>query len=258
MTHAHPSSTRSSDPACDPASDPVSGRETLVVFDIDGTLLHSDGTHNSLITRVLARHGLDATIKPFGTYTHYTDSCVINEVHEATFGAPVSTEQLRQLNREYRAELEEHLGGQQVDEVAGARRLVEELEAMPGVHLAFATGSLRGMAEVKLGLVGVDATEVVLSTASEHYSRDEIVRGAVAEVVARVGHDRLDLVILGDGAWDEKTAAQLGIPFVGLATGSHRFGAGTLLVLDDFTDLAAADLVALAAPWSVEDVARSA
>jgi phosphoglycolate phosphatase-like HAD superfamily hydrolase len=225
-------------------------RETLVVFDIDGTLLHSDGTHNSLITRVLARHGLDATIKPFGTYTHYTDSCVINEVHEATFGASVSAELVQQLNREYRAELEAHLAEVEVVEVAGARRIVEELDALPGVHLAFATGSLRGMAEVKLGLVGVDASRASLSTASEHYSRDEIVRGAVAEVVRRIGHDRLDLVILGDGAWDELTAAQLGIPFVGLATGSHRFGPDAALVLEDYTGTTGADLVALAQPWS--------
>ncbi|WP_166390539.1 rhodanese-like domain-containing protein [Nocardioides ochotonae] len=224
-------------------------RETLVVFDIDGTLLHSDGQHNAIITAVLAGHGLDATIKAFGTYTHYTDSCVINEVHEATFGATASAELLAQLDREYREALEAHVAEHPIVEVPGARRVVEELAALPGVHTAFATGSLRGMAELKLGLVGVDAAEVVLSTAGEHYSREEIVRAAIAGVVERVGHDRLDLVILGDGAWDERTAAQLGIPFVGLATGSHTFGAQAVRVLDDYTGLTGTDLVALARPW---------
>jgi len=224
-------------------------RETLVVFDIDGTLLHSDGQHNSIITAVLAGHGLDATIKAFGTYTHYTDSCVINEVHEATFGAPASADLLAQLDREYRAALEAHVAEHPIVEVPGARRVVEELAALPGVHTAFATGSLRGMAELKLAMVGVDAAEVVLSTASEAYSRDAIVRAAIAGAVERIGHDRLDLVILGDGAWDEQTAAQLGIPFVGLATGSHAFGDQAVRVLDDYTGLTGADLVGLARPW---------
>lgn len=228
----------------------MSARETLVVFDIDGTLLHSDGAHNDLITVVLARHGLDATIKPFGTYTHYTDWCVIDEVHQAMFGAPVSAQLLLELDAEYRAALAEHLEGVEVVEVAGAQRLVEELNALDGVRVAYATGSLRSMAALKLSLIGVDADAEVLSSSSDHYSRDALVRGAVAAIAERAGHDRLDVVVLGDGAWDEKTARQLGIPFVGVTTGSHPFGEDAALVLSDFTALTAAELVALARPWT--------
>lgn len=230
----------------------MSTRETLVVFDIDGTLLHSDGAHNELITVVLARHGLDATIKPFGTYTHYTDWCVIDEVHQATHGEPVAPELLARLDVEYREALEEHLDGVEVAEVAGAQRLVEELQGREGVHVAFATGSLRSMAALKLSLIGVDAEREVLASASEHYSRDALVRGAVTAVAERIGHDRLDVVILGDGAWDETTARQLGIPFVGLTTGAHEFAEDAVLVVGDFTATSAADLVALARPWSVD------
>lgn len=225
-------------------------RESVILFDIDGTLLHSNGEHNDIITEVMARHGLDATIKPFGTYTHYTDACVVGEVHEATHGVAAPAELLVQLDREYREALEARIAERPLLEVPGARRLVEELASMPGVHLAYATGSLRAMAALKLSVIGVDADEAALATSSECYTREELAHAAMAQVSERLGHDRLDVVALGDGEWDERTAGRLGVPFVGLATGEYAFGASALLVLEDYRDVSAADLVALARPWT--------
>jgi phosphoglycolate phosphatase-like HAD superfamily hydrolase len=136
-----------------------------------------------------------------------------------------------------------------IAEIPGAGRLLRELEAEPDVFIAFATGSLRSMAEVKLGLLGVDAATAVLATGSDYITREEIVEAVIEQTRARAGRD-LKVVMLGDGIWDERTAVKLGIPFVALETGTHTFSEVPVLKLRDFTALAVADLIALAQPVS--------
>ncbi|MCM0622467.1 Rid family hydrolase [Nocardioides bruguierae] len=224
-------------------------RETLVVLDIDGTLLASAGEHHRIAEEVLARHGLDVLAKPWESYRNYTDSAVIDEVSEDASGLPVSAALLATLDEEYAEGLEKHLAETPIEEVPGARALLAALDATPGVRLAFATGSLRAMAEIKLGLLGVDVESAVLATGLEHGTREAIIGAAVAETARRARHDRFDVVSLGDGRWDETTAIMLGVGLVGVETGSHRFGPDAGLVVPDLRSVTPEQLVAQARPW---------
>jgi hypothetical protein len=60
------------------------------------------------------------------------------------------------------------------------------------------------------------------------------------------------VVVLGDGAWDERTAANLAIPFVAVQSGMHVFCEGPVLTVEDFRALSAETLVSLAAPYRPE------
>lgn len=42
--------------------------KTLVIFDIDGTLLQTADLHHRLITKILADDGLDVTFQPWPAY----------------------------------------------------------------------------------------------------------------------------------------------------------------------------------------------
>jgi phosphoglycolate phosphatase-like HAD superfamily hydrolase len=217
----------------------------LVVFDIDGTLLRSADEHHRIITEVLARHGLDVLAKPWGEYKHYTDWAVIDEVVQDTCGRSVTADELAGFDREYLAAFEAHLATTEVAEIAGASRLLTALAARDDVHVGFATGSLRSMAVRKLALLGLEPRLLptgTLATGGEYQTREEIVTAVISAVPG------CDVVSLGDGAWDERTAVALGLPFVGVQSGSARFGAGAALVVADLTGLDADTLVALAAP----------
>jgi len=225
-------------------SGPVDGSPTVVVFDIDGTLLASAGEHHAIIERVLARRGLDVLAKPWAAYRHYTDSAVIDEVFLDQVGRGVTPGELAELDREYLAEF---LLIPPVRQIAGARRLLTDLAETPEVVVTFATGSLRSLAMRKLALLGVDAERSVLATGGEHRTREAIVCAALAGARAR-STGRLRAIALGDGIWDERTALGLGLPFVAVQTGTHVFGDAPVATVTDLTTLTAADLVALAGP----------
>lgn len=220
--------------------------KTLVIFDIDGTLLQTADLHHRLITRILAEDGLDVTFQPWAAYPHYTDLGVLQALYGHFRVRPMQPRELDRYERLYEQALVAHLAEEPVPEVAGAGKLLDALARMPDVELAFATGSLRRMAKVKLGLLRVDADRAALATGGEHLTREDIVRSAAAQVPGAPGPFRA--VILGDGIWDQRTAANLGLPFVALETGTHAFGPGPAHTMADFTAITATDLIALAQP----------
>lgn len=220
--------------------------KTLVIFDIDGTLLQTADLHHRLIIEILSAEGLDVTFQPWPAYPHYTDIGVIAELYRHFRASALPAEDLARFEAAYEGALRDWLAHTNVPEVPGASRLIADLAARGDVALAYATGSLRGMAKVKLGLLGVDAEAAALATGGEYLSREEIVTEAARRAV---GDAPVRMVILGDGIWDQKTAENLSIPFVALATGTHAFdGPGPVRVLRDFTDFSADDLIALAQP----------
>lgn len=221
--------------------------KTLVIFDIDGTLLQSAGLHHDLISAILLADGLDVTFQPWGAYRHYTDLGVLDELYRHARGRPISAPELSRYDALYEDALQQHVAANGLPEITGAKALLTALAERTEVAVAFATGSLRRMAALKLSTLGIDAEGVALATGGEHLTREDIVRNAVYQVV---GDDDacVHKVILGDGVWDQRTAANLGIPFVALETGTHVFDATPALTLFDFTDLRPEDLLGVALP----------
>jgi len=222
-------------------------RPTLVIFDIDGTLLASAHLHHDLITAVLAGDGLDVTFQPWSAYRNYTDRGVLDDLFRHALGRGVTTADIERYEEAYRTALVEHLLKNPVSEIPGAGRLLAELAAMPDMHMCFATGSLRRMAIVKLGLLGIDGHTAALATGSDHLSREEIVMDAIGQACGHLG-DTFDVVALGDGVWDERTADNLGIPFIAVQSGTHVFGDGPALKVADLATLQANQLAAIARP----------
>lgn len=218
----------------------------LVVFDVDGTLLDTAGLHHDLAARVLAADGLDVTFQPWGAYRHYTDLGVLDELFHHVHGRGISPEELARYDQLYEVALTEHQAENEIGEITGAKALLADLDAMDGVAVAFATGSLRRMAAVKLSLLGLDAARLALATGGEHLTREAMVEDAIAQAVDGARPDRI--VILGDGKWDQVAAERLGLAFVALETGAHVFGPGPIKTIRDFSTLDAQGLVALAAP----------
>jgi phosphoglycolate phosphatase-like HAD superfamily hydrolase len=115
--------------------------------------------------------------------------------------------------------------------VEGAVALLHELKAA-GLRVAIATGDWRESITFKLRAAAIPCDDIPIVTSSEHYSRADIIRAAVAEA----GGSLDEAVYVGDGLWDLRACERLGIPFIGVGHRKERLRkAGALHVLDDLS-----------------------
>jgi phosphoglycolate phosphatase-like HAD superfamily hydrolase len=220
---------------------------TVVIFDIDGTLIDSTPTHHASLTHVLLGLGLDPFSKPWTQYRHYTDSGVLDELWHDRRGHSATEEELAALDTLTRQTYGEITLGTPVAEIAGAKALLEAIARQSDMQAVFATGSMRGTAPLKLTSLGLDVTSEIVSTGSDHLSRADIVKRAVSACYRREGRP-FRLVALGDGRWDEITARALGIPFIGIQTGMHVFDAVQHTVCDTLLPVTTQMLQVLSRP----------
>ncbi len=215
--------------------------EKLIVFDIDGTLLQAVDTHQLAMQRAMAASELLHKDPQWAHYTNHTDSGVYYEAYEKSFGKAPTEAECRAFEALFQTSYDSQVGADADAEVPGARQMLGRLEASGEWLLAYATGSYRGPAEHKLQRLGVASRSCVLVTASEFRTRREIVSEAIRRRLAgREHHPRGPTFSVGDGPWDARAAADLGLHFVGVATEARApllMQLGARAVVPDFADL---------------------
>jgi phosphoglycolate phosphatase-like HAD superfamily hydrolase len=218
---------------------------TIVVFDIDGTLLHSVGQHQAALLDAYLELGIEIGDRELSEFPDHTDSAIYDLLLFEQRGESASADELRELD----VVLEHHYLGQtrrdQPMAVTGARTLLADLETDDRLDVVFATGSMRRVARHKLTQLGVDADRSPLATASERLTREEIVASAI-ELVAGPISVPPRVISIGDGLWDLRAADALGLPFVAVESGTHIFDAGPVRSVADLGSLTADELVRLA------------
>lgn len=190
---------------------------TLIVFDIDGTLLHSVAPHQAAFLGALGDCGLTDIDSAWGGYSHHTDSWIFREVFRHNTGRlPDEAETQRFADRLHQRFLTatEHDG---VEEVPGAAAFLRRLATSREYTVAFATGGMREVTAAKLAPLGAAGP---VATASDHTFREHVVREAV-----HLSGERFDRVVcVGDGPWDVRAAVALGSEFIGIGASSAPFG----------------------------------
>jgi len=214
----------------------------LAIFDIDGTLTATnqvdDDCYRQTVAEVLgvAPHAIDWT-----EAEHVTDSGILQwlwNAHGRPFptGGEVAATRDRFVTRLTDA-LRDSPG--QFKEVAGAGAALRHIER-DGWRVAVATGGWGPSARLKLGAARLPVSDTVLACADDATPRVEIVRLARSRAERVHQCEFARVVALGDGAWDVKAAATLGLPFVGIGSGERADvlrRAGATVVLGDYTDL---------------------
>jgi phosphoglycolate phosphatase-like HAD superfamily hydrolase len=221
----------------------VSDAPVVLVFDIDGTLLHSVTEHQAALLGTYELLGVDIGDRPLSEFPDHTDSAIYALlVHEAR-GERASAQDFEELDAALDAEYRRLVTAAAPREVAGARELLEALAGDPRFAVTFATGSMRGAATQKLVQLGVDPEAAVVVTASDYLTREEIVSRAV-ELAAGGASVPAPVISIGDGIWDMRAAAYLGAVFVAVESGTHRF-AGEIHAVPDLRALSPDGLIAL-------------
>ena len=183
------------------------------MFDIDGTLTDSVILHQKAFTEMLYEIGVNEINSEFKSFKHHTDSFIAKEIFENDKQNPISENNLI----EFENGLTQKISLEKIQEISGAKELVERLENNTDFGISFATGSLRRPAEFKLNSIGILFDKMQLVASDKIHEREKIVEKAIENAKKFYGVKKFERIIsVGDGLWDLLTAQNLNLEFIGI------------------------------------------
>jgi phosphoglycolate phosphatase-like HAD superfamily hydrolase len=222
--------------------------QTLVLFDIDGTLVRGGPAKEAF------RRGLEHAFGTAGRievhdFAGKTDPQIARELLTgAGLTDPDVDRGLPSLWDRYLTELEARLPEQPMELLPGVGELLDALRQAPGVALGLVTGNIARGATLKLGSVGLAQTFHVGGFGSDSESRERLPAIAIERAGRHFGvsFERRRVVVVGDTPRDVACGLHEGVRTLGVATGRFDVGsltgAGAHAVFPDFT--ATSDVVA--------------
>ena len=197
----------------------------LVLFDIDGTILWSDGAGRRAMT--------EALMTVFGgagpTDYHYdgkTDPQIVRDLMRADGHTDdIIDERIDPLMRRYLGGLERELaGGTRAHVFDGVRDLFDLLEERGDIILGLLTGNLREGAAIKLRAAGIDIGRFkVCAFGSDHHARAELPALAQRRAKEELGLDIPGdhIFVIGDTPADITCGQGIGARAIAVATGRY-------------------------------------
>jgi phosphoglycolate phosphatase len=198
----------------------------LVLFDIDGTILHSGGAGRDAMEYALA------TV--FGTagdssmrYDGKTDKQIVRESMRAAGISDTEIDaHMEQVVSLYVATLPSRLGDPErhVGLYPGVAELIAAVHARDDSVLGLLTGNVESGARLKLAAVGLDFEQFRINA----FGSDNEVRGALPAIAHRRMQDAFgvtlggrDVAVIGDTPADISCGRALGARAIAVATGSY-------------------------------------
>jgi FMN phosphatase YigB (HAD superfamily) len=182
-----------------------------VIFDIDGTLLQSDATDDTLIVTAIREVLGNVNLRPsWGMYTQFTSAGILTEILGDN-SVEATSETIAAVRDCFVAHISRHLAAHgPFVEVPGARAFVQSLHDSATHQVAYATGGWHAAARLKLTTSEFPLAAVPLATSDDHVERQEIMRHALRQL----GESFETVTYYGDGNWDVVAAKALGWNFV--------------------------------------------
>lgn len=208
----------------------------LVIFDIDGTLTDTNAVDGECYAAAFEREfGRPVDWRNF---THRTDSGIAQQAFNQQVGRAPTGDELERFRHRFLAMLKDQHARQpaRFAEVAGAARAFELLRADPQWTVAIATGGWRVSALLKLSVASIEIGDSPAAFADDAFPRSGIVRTAIARSGGRFER----IVCVGDSTADASTAAELGLPLVGIGAARREARLrelGVSHVLPNYRDL---------------------
>lgn len=218
--------------------------DRLVVFDVDGTLCDTCGVDDEMFCATTsAQLGVSIHAAAWHDSPHITDTGISAWLWTRHRGRVPTDDESQAfaaaLESAFRAERDRNPA--RFSPIPGAEQFLDDLESA-GWRYAIATGGRARTAAFKLEAAGL-ATDRLFASSDDSPDRREIFELARRRLVEQEGGAPTRIVLVGDGVWDVRTAAQLGWRMVGIGAGerANRLReAGASIVIPDFTNRSAA------------------
>ena len=182
-----------------------------VVFDIDGTLLHSAAVDDALYREAVHAVLGDVQLRPsLHHYDYVTDAGVLSQILSDN-ELPAKSEYGREIKAHFVEALQGHVENNgPFIEIPGASELLKSLRESASHAVAIATGGWRESAELKLQSAGLEYADLPLASANDHHERT----GIMTVALSQLGASFESVSYYGDGPWDRAACEQLGWRFV--------------------------------------------
>ncbi|MDT0630526.1 HAD family hydrolase [Rubrivirga litoralis] len=212
----------------------------VLLFDIDGTLLQSNGVGRRCIESALERVVGGTLDTSDVSFSGKTDPQIFRQILTAAREAGLDVSDLDDAHGAfgdvYRNLMRECLPTAHVEALPGAVDLVRRLAAN-GVPLGLLTGNLRELAYAKVGRIGLGEAEFPFGAfGSDAEDRNALPAVAVERAGRALGRevDPAEVVIIGDTPLDIACARAGGCVAVAVATGRYGMDelGGADVVLD--------------------------
>lgn len=214
---------------------------TLLLFDIDGTLVNAFGAGREAVETALqdvTGHAIDAGGI---TFSGKTDPEIVRDLLAENGVADGDPEDLtaRVLDR-YAERLAATISKKHVEALPGTQALLERLDARSDTVLALLTGNIERTAHLKLQAAGLDGFFAGGAFGSDDADRDQLVPVAARHAEEHTGHalSGQEIVVIGDTPRDVACGKAHGARTVGVCTGRYDRAdlSGADRVFDDLTD----------------------
>lgn len=185
----------------------------LYIFDIDGTLTDSVTLYHQVIIDTLNEIGIHKIDTNFNAYLHHTDSYALKLNYEQYFNKPFDSSLIDKFDQMLANQFLKH---SKISEINGALKVINFLKDSKN-YFCFATGSLPQPAKLKLEQCNIWYSDDLLATSKTSYNREGFVLDAIEKSKRYYNCNNFDEIIsVGDGIWDLKTAQNLDLDFIGI------------------------------------------
>jgi phosphoglycolate phosphatase-like HAD superfamily hydrolase len=212
----------------------------LVMFDIDGTLTETMNVDEEcFVCSFKDVFGFVDIETDWSRYPRTTDSGAFHDVFTSRIGRSPTAEEVSRFRQHFIQLLTAASLQSPFAPVPGAERLLSRLAHGGSHRVSLATGGWRDSARLKMASAGMCFDDHPAASADDALDRESIMRLSRQRAAERYGESFACTVYVGDGVWDARACRSVGIPFIGIGTGSRatRLSAeGALCVFADFSD----------------------
>jgi len=194
----------------------------LILFDIDGTLLTSNGMGRISITEALGGVcGREISARGV-SFSGRTDPAIVRDMlKSAAFSQAEIDELMSSCLESYASHLVEHLSPDDITLLPGISEVVHDLSHRSDIRLGLLTGNLELTALAKLRAGGLEEYFSFGAFGSDHEDRNELPPVAIARANSICDHDFSphQTVIIGDTEHDISCSRASGVHAVAVSTG---------------------------------------